>query len=452
MRTHTHTVASSFFHGPVDCATDGRPILQKREMTSRALLSASSFVALVAALGSTACGVDPTASEPTEESVFRPAPTPTSPAGSATPFPSATSPSGAPFELGDVAILYPLPTKGSAGALLRASDEGTYGPMLSRAMFEAIAPTGSLDTESPSDYESLSLVSARLESCYYSSCEIALRLVFQPVSTDPASGDTTAGDAAIHVTYPLDAREVVRLAEEIRDARRATWHGASLTELGVHPTLATQGLAGPFAGALAKSILARTGARAISKVSALGHRASSGGEHTYTFASFVANQGALFPAAIPAFGRTTQTIVGSSPRASLEASHMRVDTVPERDSVLPLLARDRPASAEGAPALAEAFAAAGRLQTPQMHDPSRTDCASCHAAEGARRVGAKVYRFEREPHRSPDLDVGHVDERVGATNFHAFGYLGRDVCIMQRTATEAARTAQRQLDRDLTTR
>jgi hypothetical protein len=83
-----------------------------------------------------------------------------------------------------------------------------------------------------------------------------------------------------------------------------------------------------------------------------------------------------------------------------------------------------------------AFEAAYRAQNPQMHNAENMDCATCHLAEGAQQKGHALGLTATNGFTHA-RSLARVDQRTSITNLHAFGYLGRDVAIMQRTANES---------------
>lgn len=112
-----------------------------------------------------------------------------------------------------------------------------------------------------------------------------------------------------------------------------------------------------------------------------------------------------------------------------------------------LLANVSTADAASPADRAKAFAAALRVENPKKHTPDTVDCVSCHVAEVARRIGEARFGLSAAGH--VDAFVTSADtSKVGTTvtpsleNVHAFGWLGRDVGISQRTAFESALAAQ----------
>ncbi len=87
--------------------------------------------------------------------------------------------------------------------------------------------------------------------------------------------------------------------------------------------------------------------------------------------------------------------------------------------------------------------AALRVQNPTLHSAETMDCANCHLAEGARRIGESTFGLSTASAFQHARSLARVDERTSVTNLHAFSYLHRQVSIMQRTANESAMVADR---------
>jgi cytochrome c553 len=89
----------------------------------------------------------------------------------------------------------------------------------------------------------------------------------------------------------------------------------------------------------------------------------------------------------------------------------------------------------------------------ELQDPARISskdrtnfvgaCASCHVAEGAVGLAKLEHGVSSTllPKELVGLDTSYVRENTALNNLHAFGYLGRSVSIMQRTANESALVA-----------
>lgn len=355
----------------------------------------------------------------------------------------------------DVSILYPLPLKGQSTDFVRATEVGTYGALLDQAAF-----TGSLqrtqldsaDSDPPSGYGQLALVSLRLDHCTErkgkGTCTAEVRAVFQAIYENPggaaAPGGVTAGtaatDGAVHVTYDISEAELVIMMKQILTLKAAEG-GLALQVLGPHPILAKQGLGGSFAKGLREIILEHVGTDRIGRITTFDHNMDPDSDgwrftlHDKVGASFVAKK-------IPHLNSEQELVAGddasASPLAQTNAESFNGGAAAQPDSVSALVDRGRPAP--GSPqvsTLQAAFDAANRVQNPKLVNAETTSCGNCHLAEGARIIGASIYSLKSASAFTSTRPLDYVTERTSVTNLHAFGYLGRTISIMQRTANES---------------
>jgi hypothetical protein len=80
---------------------------------------------------------------------------------------------------------------------------------------------------------------------------------------------------------------------------------------------------------------------------------------------------------------------------------------------------------------------------PNVHDIRSTSCANCHLAESAVGIGTGLFGFASATTFADARSLAYVSEAPTATNLHAFGYIGRNVSVMQRTANESVLVATR---------
>ncbi|MBK8212931.1 MAG: hypothetical protein IPK71_04210 [Myxococcales bacterium] len=378
-----------------------------------------------------------------------------SPSASSTPFPGAPPPPGAitptdpplptsPFTARvattDVSILYPLPERGTAG-LLRASDGTGLGPLLPREAFSGPLGRGSLDFEHTSTYEALHLVGVRLDPCGHraegAACTSEVRAVFQGVAPD-TKGATLAADGGVHVMYDVPAGELDEMLREILTAKRASGDTES-RELGPHPILTAQGLEGAFGKTLRAIVLRHVGEKRIARVTTFDHNFALDGDG-WTFTIHDRVNGKYVAGKIPGVEQSGQTVGGTPARAlSLaETSAEALGGPSAKDPVAALVSsarREAPAAT-----LQKAFDSALRVEDPSVHTAASTDCANCHLAEGAHRIGKELFGMNEPAGFLPG--VSRRDERTSVTNLHAFGYLDRSVSITLRTAAESVDVAR----------
>jgi hypothetical protein len=434
-------------------------------MTIRFTSSAALFSSLIVAVAAAACGGIATSPEgdPSSTGPGGAARGPTPPASGD---PGAAAPTKAPRPVGphtgtvattDVSILYPLPAGAASRDFVRASASGAHGSLLPRTALDAVLSGRSLDNRNPASmsYDALGLVSVRLDPCSArgsasaaGTCRSEVRLVFQalyersaadPVDPADPSVGSAATDGGVHVVYDLTLAELATMLQQILTLKHASGDGAT-EELGPHPILVAQGLGGVFAQGLRDIVLEHAGEDRIGRVTFFDHQNSEG--DTWTFGVFdrtpAGAGGVLTATTIPLTDSTTQTVSGSSAVGAFTSSFADGTSSTGGDSLTPLLTSGRPApGSAGVASLQVAFDAALRVQNPTLHDVQTTDCATCHLAEGARRVGEDVYALSTANAFTHRRSLARVDSRSSVTNLHAFGYLGRQVAVMQRTANES---------------
>jgi hypothetical protein len=349
----------------------------------------------------------------------------------------------------DVSILYPMPNVGESVAFLSPTMVGDHGQLLSAADFKTVAGThlDSTMSDPPSGYANLRLVSLRLDPCApreNNTCVSEVRAVYQAIYTKAPGPTGTpvdqigATDGALHVMYEVPETELQLMLQEILTLKKANGDLA-LHELAPHPILAQQGLAGAFAEGMRGIVLSHIGETRITRITHFDHNFDPDSDG-WTFGIFdKAAGGTLVAQRVPTTTHTGQTVAGTSADAPLAQSgaFTFLETA-TKDPVSPLVDSGRgPANSK----LQGAFNAALRVQNPLIHSAITTDCANCHLAEGAVRIGEAQYGFGPGPAFTHPRSLARVDQRTSVTNLHAFGYLGRQVSIMQRTANESVLVA-----------
>lgn len=419
--------------------------------SARHVLLTSALLASVACGGSIEGGASPTEGNSTSSPPVSAVPTGSSGGTSAPLPPLPKGPISETVATSDVSILMPLPNDVAGTGLLRADTQGPLGELLPRKLLETDLETTSLDFEGRgSGYDALRVVGVRLDPCSArssgTSCDKGeVRLVLQALTRDQA-GRAAYADGGVHLIYDVPPNDLFDMLLEVLTAKKENGNLGSAA-LGPHPILTAQGLTGPFAERLHTIVLRHVGATRLVKVTVFNH--GNMDEDAWTFAAIENVGGSFVKASIGAHrSETSQTVVGSS--ATGEITNTRANTYPELgvDSVDALVggAHAAPGSAE-ALALSTAFEAVVRVDNPTAHTTETTTCANCHLAEGARRIGEGLYAFQSvNVYRSPRTGLpvpAPRDERTSVTNLHAFGYLGRQVSVSQRTANESENVAWR---------
>lgn len=448
--------------GPgVDLPTGVRGAAQVPRMSSFATVFRPAS-ALVLALSAAACGgLASVPSEPSGSSAPAPdGPPAASPTGDA---PAETAPRPIPeptttpytglVGTTDVSILYPLPASGPLVGLLEASATGNHGPLLPRAFVDAALSErrGRLDANVPSGYAELRLVGLRLDPCAPregAACASEVRAVFQAIARD-ATLSWGAVDGGFHVLYDVPSDDLVAMLRQIL-SRKAENGNLATEELGPHPILAAQGLTGAFARGLSDIVRYHLGGARVRRVTMFDHDGDPEG-HGWTFRAFEAGgDGAPVAIPLPHLGEATQEHVGGGePEVEPDASgHLAMTSVfgdgttGGPDAVLPVYARPWEPGQPAAPADVALHGAALRVQDPTKHDATTTTCVNCHLADSAARLGAERFGLSTAPTFASPRPLGRVDRRGSVTNLHAFGWLGQQPAVMQRTANESALVAE----------
>jgi hypothetical protein len=150
--------------------------------------------------------------------------------------------------------------------------------------------------------------------------------------------------------------------------------------------------------------------------------------------------GATFTASqIPVVASESLLVAGSDTTGPLaQSSAEPFSSAKQSDPVAPLVSSGRPQpGSAGVAALQVSLDAALNVQNPTRHTAETTDCGNCHLAEGARVIGEDVYALSIAKQFTHPRSLARTDQRTSITNLHAFGYLHRQISIMQRTANES---------------
>jgi hypothetical protein len=426
-------------------------------------LRGNSLVVAVLAVVSAACGItsvdpiggpSPTGSGPNPGTTeAKPATTlnpPQDPTPPTAKRPTAKQPVG-PYtgavETTDVSILYPL-SSGTRTDYVGPGESGDYGVLFPRSVFERAnngLPLDTVERVPPSGWTELAVVGVRLDPCSRrkgaTSCTSEVRIVLQAL--DLVGGAARATDGAVHVTYDVPEADLVTMMKQILTLKKANGDLA-LLDLAPHPILANQGLVGPFAKGLRAVLLEHLGANRMARVTIFDHNFGPDRDgwnftiHERSGATFVRKTIPAFPPAQHLLSGTSAT--DAVPLASADA-HFWGGAL--GDDVQPLTDTKRPpVGSPNVSTLRPAYEAALRLQNPTIHDSESTNCISCHLAEGASRMAESHYGFTSTNAFNHTRSLARVDQRTSITNLHAFGYLGTQVSIMQRTANESVVAAE----------
>ncbi|MBS2016431.1 MAG: hypothetical protein JST00_26335 [Deltaproteobacteria bacterium] len=345
----------------------------------------------------------------------------------------------------DVSILYPLPSSGEVTSLVRPSAIGNHGALFSESLFDSVLGSGGhLERTSsafPSGYSALAVIGVRLDPCgvrKQPGCASEVRLVLQAIANDSSASPPgpVALDGGVHVIYEVPADELVTMQQEILFLKSNNGDVAT-HELGVHPILKAQGLGGAFAEGLRNILLFHLGDARVAKVTFFDHnmdRESDG----WLFANFVRSGATMVQENIPLTTSSHDLLAGTSAVAKPISSSRVFESSREiPDDVTAMVASGTTAE----PARVAAFEAALRVENPLRHTAETTTCVNCHLAQGATALG-DLMMLDRSSAFTHARSLARVDQRTSVTNLHAFGYLGRQISVMQRTANESVRVAE----------
>jgi hypothetical protein len=361
-------------------------------------------------------------------------------------------------QVNDVSILFPLAK--SAAELeghLAAAAPALGGELLPKAVYEkGVGAPGTLQTggtPAAPAHGGLRLVAARFDPCFAAlgptndaSCDNQLRLIFQPVKAD-----TGADDTAVHVFYSLTREQLKDALQDVIAIRRAGGD-ERLGALGPHPLMKSEGLRGTTAKAINATIQKYAGAENIMRFTVF---TTSGLGTAWNFTGFDVARGG-------------------------EVSRTKIANVPDGAPMVAFFAGFRPGELSGEPPFTPAatgakpednmqllgngtwaarasvadekrqaaFDAAVRIENPTLHSPDTVDCASCHAAEPARRlVGEKklgltlkdrANSFVASTEFVPTADTRLTSVDAAGINVHMFSYKGKVASVHQRTVNESA--------------
>ncbi len=347
-----------------------------------------------------------------------------------------------PLHLNSLSVLFPLPPPGHHDQLLGPADSGAKGPLLPADIY-ALAPPLVQRRDPAELYSHLRVVSARFDPCFPDlaaapeNCEMQLRLVLQPL--EAVAGVTTTEDAALHLFYAIDWPSVHADLSALQNlAPESTAEGP----LSIHPSLASQGLNGPYGQGLRELILTHAGTDNLIQMTFM--RVKGFVLDQWDFGGFELVQ--RQPVAIVGVATATQTFVNVA-GISDEDYVGRVAPEPNpADNIIP--AYDsllfRRASAEVRQNVAVAVL---RLEHPGRHHPKTVDCVSCHVANGAHLWLDRNYpelNLRQHPERyQSSLNLALVTQVPRLTApLRAFGYFDNKVAIAQRTVNETAAIAE----------
>lgn len=359
----------------------------------------------------------------------------------ATELPPDAPPASAdgPLDLDDVSILYPLPKSPASDELLRASLDLGGQTLLSRSL---AARLPLLQEDTAITYDTLRVVSVRLEPCFreagarQDACKRQVRFVLQPLAVSEKSEVITL-DAAAHVFYEVGTETFVSLVRALENARPRT----PKAPLGVHRTLAQEGLAGPFARLLRTQLTTAIAKGELVRVTFMTVR-GRGNEWQFGGYRVSQNGSVVEPLGVAPSQARIQSLVLQTTENTFVKSIAPQIAVQELSPLLDALAM-RAASPE---ARESALRAANRIENPDLRSSEDTDCASCHTTASSTRWAETNLRARSDADRfaSPSFDLSVLGEKTASdpATLRAFGYIGGAPYASPRTIHDSAKAAR----------
>ncbi len=368
------------------------------------------------------------------------------------------------LEPSDVSILLPLPkTKVELDAGLSPGTTGKDGAILPKDVF-ALLPSlmirknpgspNALVLASATAYEALRVVSIRVDPCFPSLianfpsvCQSQIRLVLQPFVSVTGEEMLTPADAAIHLFYEIPRSEFISFIQKIREIKRLQAFGNSNLNyvlLDVNPFIGSQGLSGPYFQTLKTEILKVIGPQNFFRMTFMALR---GDGREWEFGQLDKMAGTFQAVAIPNMkGSTVQQVGGEDQGDASHAFSMEPEPEADKDSILKFLNLQDIA---GRPKVEveKDLEALLRIENPIHHNPTTTDCVSCHLANNLRLKTEKLFAIDttNNPFRyqaSLFPLAARRDDGGSLKSLRAFGYLQQKVIISQRTTNESASVAE----------
>ena len=392
----------------------------------------------------------------------------------------------------DVTILYPLPRRQEHfDSLLSPASERDRGELLSPAVFQQLlavtAPPmmmadGSTPVAPPQiqfaryrdRMSELRVVGIRLDPCFGeasnfgdASCVNMVRLTTQFFTPGDNRPD---GGASLHLLYTVSRADFLAIARGMVELRNKAGlplqrgfytldkdrvHPTVETvDFGVHPTLAAEGLKGPYATALADLILKYVGEQTLSQIAfCIADRGPEVGrnnaynqfaleDNRWVFGRFEVRGGQMYPIETPTLNSSGFQYIDTSPSATAARDVVVMNPPPRTpDNFLYNFnySINRPNVSQ--PPLDNTRFAAGRASALNFLNPMRytvrnSDCGSCHTADQAisptRRASAVDGAY-----RSPTYRLDHT--ATGGSPFRMFGYRSNGSTILSaRVINETA--------------
>ena len=377
----------------------------------------------------------------------------------------------------DVTVLYPQPQNHTLDHLMAGSSEGDKGELFSGALFEqllAVEAPPFFDgdgNEVPADrlllesykrlLPSLRVTGLRIDPCrgalsydYVSSCVGQIRLVAQffPKPTNGANVRVD-GRVSLHLIYSLSQADFLRLVQGMlalrHDANLPLQKGFVTGKL-VHPTMAAEGIDGPYVRAVNELVLKYAGVDSLESVAVAiqdfesgspnGYYATQNNRTRWVFASYRHDDGTLSAEGIATTDATMQTVDTDTRGFTRRAAAFR-PTSETAVAISPLFNFPPDTGRK------DALIHVASILNPERHTVGNTDCASCHMAKDAPFIAR---RSQLSPPDTWDVEfrshIYRLDDLKPASGAGPFRHFGYDTAtqpvISDRVVNDTAFTLQ----------
>jgi hypothetical protein len=381
---------------------------------------------------------------------------------------AANADEGAALDVNDVSLLFPLvDAQGVAqeANLLSLRSPGLGGPLLSDDTFAAVLASAAQPDDPAfafTDPGAWKVVGVRADDCAKlraddAACVPQLRLIAQPV----AAGTAAAQDQALHLVFNVPAADFDALVDGLVALKKSSGVPTNGVPLGVHPAMAVEGAAGPFATGLKRLVAEHAGpANLFAVASMLTVRVRSNAPTEWRFSNGVLREGAFVRAPLPCVdpAEPSVSVFGSAnPSFSnfLSAPAVCADDLDAMIESHPGDAFPRLTPAEQQPAVDAQL----RADDPTRRAFAELRCPTCHAGDRAlaRVRGAEFLEagFDQNPNRfvppegvTAAFRSGRLDPNqatpdnafdiTGPYEVRAFGYFSTLPSYTMRTVNETA--------------
>ncbi len=247
-------------------------------------------------------------------------------------------------------------------------------------------------------------------------------------------------DATVHLFYELDEATFRAAVKGLRALKAQVGRQTACQPLGVHPTLASEGLTGAFAQAIHAWVLEYCGKDTLSRVAVM-QLLRFGSDWSFSAFDIVAGTltadeiARIKPSARQTFHVSDVAGVGSQARPTAKSS--KLDTLFSESKLMAAT------QMEVDVAYLESF----RIENPKLEHAESIDCVSCHVAGRVRKDALKRRPGRPASRESQYLNRGYAldlpSDPLGVLSQRVFGYFDSRPSFTARVVHESAEAARR---------